>query len=90
MEFHVHLHIPELYQLMLIGDKIMTALTDLRDKVEANTTVIESAIALIQGLKTKLDEAIASGDPAQIQALSDSLGAETQKLADAVAANTLV
>ena len=70
------------------GEKIMSVLDDLKARVAANTTVIESAITLIQGLKAKLDEAIASGDPAALQALSDELGAEDTKLADAVVANT--
>lgn len=53
-----------------------------------NTTVIESAITLLTGLKAALDQAIASGDPAAIQAVADTLGSESDKLAAAVAANT--
>jgi len=56
--------------------------------VSRNNTVVESAITLLDGLKTALDQAIASGDPAAIQAVSDSLTAESDKLAAAVAANT--
>lgn len=56
--------------------------------VTRNTDVDASAIALLQGLKTKLDEAIASGDPAKLAAFSASLGASTDALAAAVAANT--
>ena len=70
------------------GEKAMSVLDDLKAKVSANTTVIESAITLLQGLKAKLDEAIASGDPAALQALSDELGTEGTKLADAIVANT--
>ena len=66
----------------------MALLDALTAQVAKNTEVDESAIVLLQGLKAKLDEAITSGDPAAIQALSDQLGASTQKLADAVAANT--
>ena len=65
-------------------------LDELKAKVAANTTVIGSAIALLQGLKAKLDEAIASNDPAALKALSDELAATDQSLADAVAANTPV
>lgn len=61
-------------------------LAGLTAQVAANTTVIESALTLIQGLKAKLDAA--GTDPAALKALSDSLGAEDQKLVDAVAANT--
>ena len=53
-----------------------------------NTTVIGSAIVLLQGLKEKLDAAIASGDPAALQALSDELGVQDKALADAIVANT--
>ena len=67
---------------------IMSALDDLKAKVAANTTVIGSAITLLQGLKAKLDEAIASGDPAALQALSDEIGASGSALADAIVANT--
>lgn len=69
-------------------NQVMTVLTDLQAKVAANTAVTQSAVTLIQGLKAKLDDAIASGDPAQLQALSDQLGTDDQALADAVAANT--
>lgn len=57
--------------------------------VAQNTTITESAITLITGLKAQLDAAIANGsDPAALVALSDSIGAETAKLAAAVSANT--
>lgn len=60
----------------------------LRAAVARNTDVDQSAIVLLQGLKEKLDAAIAAGDPAAIQALADELGAKNQALADAVTANT--
>lgn len=60
----------------------------LKAQVQRNADVEESAIVLLQGIKAKLDAAIAAGDPAAIQALADSLGAETDKLAAAVVANT--
>lgn len=63
-------------------------LDDLKAAVAANTTVIGSAIELLQGLKAKLDAAIASGDPAALTALSAELGAQDQALASAIAANT--
>lgn len=67
---------------------LMSALDNLRAQVERNTSVTDGAITLLQGLKKQLDDAIASGDPAALQALSDNLGAETDKLAAAVTANT--
>lgn len=66
----------------------MAELDDLRAAVARETEVDESAIVLLNGLKAKLDAAIAAGDPAALKALSDSLGTESQKLADAVTANT--
>lgn len=66
----------------------MSALDNLKAQVARNKEVSDSAVALLQGLKTKLDEAIASGDPAELQALSDSIGTESQELADAIVANT--
>lgn len=55
-------------------------------EVSQTTTVIDSAIALIQGLKAALDAA--GTDPAKLQALSDSLDAKQKQLAQAVADNT--
>jgi hypothetical protein len=66
----------------------MSVLTDLTEKVTQVQTVNASAIALLQGLKQKLDEAIASGDPAQLQALSDALARDNAELAQAVTDNT--
>jgi hypothetical protein len=56
--------------------------------VTRTADVEDSAIVLLQGLKTALDAAIASGNPAALTALSTSLGAKTDALAAAVVANT--
>ena len=78
-----------LLKTLLAKVNAMTAELDrLTTEVSETRTVIDSAIVLIQGLKTRLDEAIASGDPAALTALSDALDADQQALADAVAANT--
>ena len=63
-------------------------LATLQAAVKKNTDAEESAITLLQGLKAALDAAIASGDPAALAALSTTIGAETDKLAAAVTANT--
>ena len=63
-------------------------LSALQASVAKNTTVTQSAITLIQGIKTALDAAIASGDPAALTALSASLDADDTALAAAVSANT--
>lgn len=70
------------------ADKMAGELDALKAAVQRNTDVEESAIVLLKGLKDKLDAAIASGNPADLQALSDALGAESTKLADAVTQNT--
>lgn len=64
-------------------------LDSLRSEVARNTTVNSSAIALLQGLKSQLDGIIAGGvDPAAVASLATELGANTDALAAAVAANT--
>lgn len=66
----------------------MTNLENLASEVAETKAVAQSAIVLLQGLKSRLDDAIASGDPAQIQAFADSLNDSTNALAAAVTANT--
>jgi hypothetical protein len=68
--------------------KLMSALSDLQAKVAAEDTVVDSAITLLQGLKTALDAAIAAGNTDALVALSADIDAKTQALAGAVAANT--
>jgi hypothetical protein len=70
-------------------DKAMATLDDIVQKVQALTTVDDSVVTLLGDLKAKLDAAIAGGaDPAKLQALSDALGQQTQRLSDAVTQNT--
>jgi hypothetical protein len=82
----------ELAKLMdrinLLEEHVMSALSDLQAKVAAENTVVDSAIVLLHGLKTQLDEAIVNGDTGALVDLSDEIGAKTQALADAVQANT--
>lgn len=66
----------------------MAAFDNLKREIEETKGVNLSVIALLQGLKAKLDEAIASNDPAVLQALADSLDVEQQSLANAITANT--
>lgn len=65
-----------------------TTLENLTQEVAENKDAVQSAITLLNDLKRRLDEAIASGDMAQVQALSDELSSNTDTLASAVAANT--
>lgn len=70
-------------------ETMMSTLDDVIAKVTALGTVEDSVVALLTDLKAKLDAAIAAGaDPVKLQALSDALGAQTQRLSDAVTANT--
>lgn len=58
----------------------------LRAQVEATSTVVDSAIALIQGIAARLDEL--KDDPVAIVALADELRADTDRLSAAVATYT--
>lgn len=66
--------------------KIMTDLSVITQEVQENASVMQSAITLLQALKTKLDEA--GTDPVALKALSDSLDQNTNALAQAITANT--
>lgn len=64
----------------------MSLLSDLQADVAAEDTVIDSAVALLKGLKDALDAA--GTDPVALAALKTDLEAKTAALAAAVAANT--
>lgn len=66
--------------------KMSVSLDRLTTEVSENTSVIESAIVLIEGLAQALRDAAA--DPAAVNALADRLDAQSNALASAVAANT--
>lgn len=69
------------------GAQAMAAdLTELQTQVEQNTSVTQSAVALLDGLKAQLDAA--GTDPAALSALSAALGSNSQSLADALTRNT--
>jgi len=66
----------------------MAALDTLTAEVSEAKTIMESAVTAITGLKAKLDEAIASGDPNALTALSAALDASGNALAAAISENT--
>jgi len=66
--------------------QIMATLNDVQAAVTAEDTVVDSAIALLQGLAAQI--AALAPNPAAIDALAADVTAKTQQLADAVAANT--
>ncbi len=73
-------------------EKMENVLDDLKAKVAQSITVQKSAEALLSGLKSKLDAALAalasSGDTSALKNLSDELGAESSNLSAAITANT--
>jgi peptidoglycan hydrolase CwlO-like protein len=77
---------PWALELLAHMEKIMSAIDDLATAVAAEDTVIDSAIALLQGLSAAL--AAAGTDPAKLAALQTDITTKTQALAAAVAANT--
>jgi uncharacterized protein YaaN involved in tellurite resistance len=78
----------DLHTIIQKVDNMANELKNLQDAVAAENTVIDSAEVLLKGLKDALDAAIASGNPAAIQAVSDSIGAKSAELSAAVVANT--
>ena len=69
-------------------------LAQVQADVSKNADVVQSAVVLLSGLKSQIDDlkGRVSPDPqtqAAVAALSQSLEAQTKSLADAVAANTV-
>lgn len=56
--------------------------------IATNTTIVSSAISLLNGLHAALADAIASGDMSRVAALNATIEANNQALVDAVVANT--
>jgi hypothetical protein len=66
----------------------MTPIENLVREVSESRTVTSSAILLLQGLKTALDAAIASGNMTEVVAAVAELDAQQMELAAAITANT--
>ena len=64
----------------------MADLTRLTADVTSNSSAVQSAVVLLQGLKAALDAA--GTDPVALAALGDSLESSTAALSAAVVANT--
>ena len=69
------------------GRKTMAALDDLTREVAEARTAVDSAVTLIEGLRTQLQEAIDSGDMEEVQTLANELGASTDRLTAALQEN---
>jgi hypothetical protein len=68
--------------------QLMKTLADINASVQAETTVEQSAITLMTSLSQQLKDALATQDPAAIQAIIDQLDNNNAALAAAVVANT--
>lgn len=67
---------------------IMPTMDDLKAAVTRNTSVDDSVLALLQGISQQLKDAQAANDPQAITDIIAQLDANTQKMTDAVTANT--
>jgi hypothetical protein len=70
------------------GNKIVASIQDLQNAVAQQTSVEQSVLALISGLRDQLAQAVQNNDPNAIQQVLDQLNANTQALSAAVVANT--
>jgi hypothetical protein len=95
MEIHIHIHhhgdekmLSEIKSINSKLSNMANELDNLELEVKETTDLQQSAITLLNGLKTKLDEAIASGDMNKVVTLRDNLDASNTSLAAAITANT--
>lgn len=73
--------------LLFLHEEVMKELDDLKAAVQAEDTVIQSAVTLIQGIAQRIADA--GVDPAALQALTDDITTQANALAAAVQANTV-
>lgn len=66
----------------------MADLTSLREAVQAQKQVTQGVITLLTDIHSRLEEALADDDPEAMAAVLSDIKANTQALAEAVAANT--
>lgn len=76
----------QLLAISTMQEAQMQALDDLKAQVTANTSVLASAVALINGIAARIKAA--GVDPAKLQELTDELAAKDAELSAAVVANT--
>jgi len=75
--------------LFFFFEEIMTVLQDLKTAVQAEDTVIQSAIVLINGIAQRIQDAIDNGGSAvELQALVDDVKSQSSALGQAVQMNT--
>jgi hypothetical protein len=101
MRVNVYHHYPDDEQAPVWGDvldklgllldrqeMIMATIEELNAAVERNTSVDDSVLTMLQGVVQQLKEAQAQNNPQAIDAIIAKLDANTQKMTDAVTANT--
>jgi ABC-type transporter Mla subunit MlaD len=67
-------------------EKLMADFSELKAEVARNNSVVQSAVTLLQGLVTQLEDA--KDDPEEIAAITSELKSQTDALAAAVATGT--
>lgn len=97
MELHIHLHhhyddkiFTEIKSINTNINNMSPELEALKTEVAETKTIAGSAITLLNGLKTKLDEAIANNNMQDVVQLRNDLDASNNELAAAITANTPV
>lgn len=103
IDVHVHIHgdnapseiITRLNQILSrlgvitqMEEMQMATVQDIQAAVADETTVVGSAVTLLDLIHQQLTDALASNDPAAVQAVLDNLASNRQALADAVSRNT--
>lgn len=84
---HIHLHSDVAHQEILAEILAMSAQLDqLEATLTRNTDATDSVVVLITTLRQEIIDA--GTDPVKLQAVTDKLEANTQKLATAAVANT--
>lgn len=66
----------------------MATMQDILSHVEAQDTVEDGVITMLQQISQQLKDAQAQNDPQAVQNIINRIDANTKKLSDAVAANT--
>ena len=77
-------------RIVSLSEDVKAALADVSAKIDGAVVGIGEAVVDIQGLHTKLDELLASGDVAGAQAALADAQAKAGALADAVASLKIV
>jgi uncharacterized coiled-coil protein SlyX len=77
-----------LHELNIKVNLLMATIQDINAAVAAQSTVEDSIIVLLNGIVQQLKDAQAANDPAALDKVIADITANTQKLQDAVTANT--